>query len=166
MSDSVTRIIPQDPKFVPTPAAERLALSLLRAYLPDDQVTARRFDTIQFVDTGENFERVVCPYCRKEILPADWYAWLDRAVVAVSPPGAGARYAAGFADLTGRTPCCDRLSDLNSLAYEWPAGFARFMLEAMNPHIGEFIGGFLPDEVCASVANALGCPVRQICAYY
>jgi len=169
MSDSFTRIIPEDPLFLPTPEAENLAVSLLRAYLPEEDrmnVTATFFDSIQFVDQGENFERILCPFCRKEISDSDWGAWLDRAAIDISPPGSLARYLSGFADLTGTTPCCGRLTDLNSLIYEWPAGFASFVLETMNPHIGDHIGGFLPDELCAAIAKALGCPVRQVCAHY
>jgi len=154
MSVCYTRIIPEDPRFVPTPEGEESALSLLRAFLPKDEVTAKRLEGVQFIDQGENFERVLCPHCQTEISSADWGAWVDRA------------YSTGFADLTGRTPCCDRPSDLNSLTYEWPAGFASFMLQAEDPHVGEFVGGFLPDDVCAAVAKAIGCPVRQICALY
>ena len=44
----------------------------------------------------------------------------------------------------------------------YSTGFASFALEATDPNIG----GFLPDEVCAGIAKALGCEVRQVMAHY
>jgi len=79
VSVSYTQIIPEDPRFTATPEGEKLALSLLRAFLPKDEVTAKHFDAMQFVDPGENFERILCPHCHTEIASADWDAWLDRA---------------------------------------------------------------------------------------
>src|SRR5262249_13741059 len=40
-------------------------------------------------------------------------------------------------DLTIKLPCCGKGSSLNDLKYEWPAGFARFVLEARNPLMGD-----------------------------
>jgi hypothetical protein len=97
------------PRFVPTQDCEDLATSRLREVLPGVVVTARRLGGIQFVDQGENFERVLCPHCHGTIAMEDWHAWVDRS------------YSSGFADLAGQTPCCNP-SDLNSLTYEWPAG--------------------------------------------
>ncbi len=150
MSDDILRIIPGDPRFVPTQEGERLAVSLLRAFPPKVKVTSERFDIIQFVDQGANFERVLCPHCHAMIPQAAWASWMD------------CSYSGGFANLKVRTPCCNRPSDLNSLVYEWPAGFASFKLEALNPNIG----GFVPDEVCTRIAEVLGCEVRQILAHY
>ena len=150
MSDHYLRIVPADPRFVPTQECEDLATSRLREVLPGVAVRARRFGEIQFVDQGGNFERVLCPHCHATIAMEAWHTWMDRS------------YSSGFADLTGQTPCCNRPSDLNSLTYEWPAGFASFVLEAINPEIG----GYLPDDSCAIVARALGCSVRQILAHY
>jgi hypothetical protein len=150
MSDHLTRIIPEDPRFVPTPAGEERGLAVLRAFLPQDEVTAKHFGCVEFVDQGENFERVLCPHCQAEISMEEWGDWIDRS------------YSSGFADLVGRTPCCDQPSDLNSLIYEMPAGFASFMFEIWNAHVGDGRGGFVPDEVTVAVSEALGCPVRQV----
>lgn len=46
----------------------------------------------------------------------------------------------GFANLMIVMPCCDGVTSLNSLRYEWPAGFARFILQAMNPGIEDLTG--------------------------
>jgi hypothetical protein len=44
-----------------------------------------------------------------------------------------ASYRSAFEDLAVRTPCCHTDTTLNELDYDWPAGFARFVLEARNP---------------------------------
>jgi hypothetical protein len=49
-------------------------------------------------------------------------------------------------------PRCHEASDLNDLVYEWPAGFARFVLEAENPDPAEW----LPREVQERLELILG----------
>jgi hypothetical protein len=63
-----------------------------------------------------------------------------------------------FSDLELTTPCCGSPSNLNRLVYEWPAGFAKFVLEASGINVGRF----LPEHQIDSVAETLGCQVRQI----
>jgi hypothetical protein len=57
--------------------------------------------------------------------------------------------------------CCGALVSLNDLIYEWPAGFARFVLEAMNPNVRD-----IADDELASLAAILGTPLRKIWARY
>jgi len=58
-------------------------------------------------------------------------------------------------------PCCGAGSHLEELRYEWPQGFARFVLEARNANIGG------PTDVDdQEVAGLLGTPVRRILAHY
>ncbi len=40
---------------------------------------------------------------------------------------------AQFGDLAVIVPCCEMRFSLDDLCYEWPAGFARFLLEARSP---------------------------------
>src|SRR5262245_35207479 len=112
MSDTYLRIIPDDPKFVPSTACERTAVEVLRAVVPGCQVRVKRTDEVEFIDAGENFERVLCPHCGAD-LTEFWLSVMDRAA------------STGFSNLTFNTPCCRRSADLNQLAYEWPAAFAR-----------------------------------------
>jgi hypothetical protein len=58
-------------------------------------------------------------------------------------------------------PCCAAATTLNHLDYDWPAGFARFVLSAHHPD-----RGWLDAQELADVADALGHPVRQILAHY
>ena len=38
-------------------------------------------------------------------------------------------------------PCCGTQTGLNQLDYQWPQGFARYALEAMNANIGQVSAG-------------------------
>ena len=66
----------------------------------------------------------------------------------------------GFQDLNILLPCCQRTSSLNDLIYDWPAGFARFLLEARSPE------GDLTHEQIALFESLLGCSIRKIWAHY
>ncbi|WP_181387329.1 hypothetical protein [Streptomyces sp. Act143] len=57
-------------------------------------------------------------------------------------------------------PCCGAATTLDRLDYDWPCGFARFEIAVRNPETGG-----LSEEQLASVAQALGHPVRQIQAH-
>jgi hypothetical protein len=50
---------------------------------------------------------------------------------------------------------------LNELRYDWPAGFARVVLEAMNPDVPD-----LPATALAELAQRLGAHLRVIWAHY
>ncbi len=65
-----------------------------------------------------------------------------------------------FGALGVTTPCCTSQTTLNDLVYDWPAGFARFVLEARNPGVA----GLLSPADQAILEAALGCPVRQVLA--
>ena len=71
-------------------------------------------------------------------------------------------YKSRFSDLSLIMPCCGKATDLNALRYEWPAGFARFVLRAQNADIG----GFLPASDLSVLEDILGCKLRQILAHY
>jgi len=43
----------------------------------------------------------------------------------------------GFKLATYATPCCGKKHTLHELVYDWPQGFARFAVDAMNPDIGK-----------------------------
>lgn len=59
------------------------------------------------------------------------------------------------------TPCCGLRTSLNRLSYTMAAGFARCVLEAVNPGVGA-----LADSVRARLEQSLGCTVRVIWAHY
>ena len=63
----------------------------------------------------------------------------------------------GFKLLPYEVPCCSAPHTLNELIYEWPQGFARFAINAMNPDIGE-----LQKQHVDEFEDLLGTPLRVI----
>jgi hypothetical protein len=149
VSDSILKLIPVDPYFVPEYAARLEALDLLSSWFPAaDVVSGAATDEVNFVDPGANLARVVCPACGRELDLEHWQQFMDAA------------YATQFADLTVTMPCCGAMGSLNDLHYEAPAGFARFELEVLNPN------GNIADEQCYQLEQILGCALRKIWAEY
>ena len=154
MSVYVLSVISADPDWVPSPENADRGLETFRRLVPGaDEVKAEFFDGLQFVDHGENFERVSCPRCGN-MLDVTW--WQRQMDAAWSFPGSR------FERLEVATPCCAAITSLNDLEYRWPAGFAKFALRARNPNPG----GFLPDHELGLIAAALGCTARQVYAHY
>ena len=150
MSDNVLRLIPTDPQFVPDDASAERARDHLAELAPNaDEVTQNMSEETQFVDPGANLERISCPRCGQN-LPMEW--WQDRMDDA---------FKARFTVLAVTTPCCGADVSLNDLNYEWPAGFARFVLEAMNPGVAD-----LATAEIATLAEIVGSPLRRIWAHY
>jgi hypothetical protein len=150
MSDNFLRLIPEQPQFEPSHQASETALGLLKALMLNaTAVNARRFKEIRFVDQGANFERVLCPHCNLEIT-SHWSRWMEDCSQSQ------------FTQREFTLPCCNKESDLNDLAYHWPAGFAKFILEVENPNPAEWLRG----EVQKSLELVLGCKIRQILAHY
>jgi hypothetical protein len=146
MSDSWIILIPENPQTVPANERQERALATFRQVVPDsEKVEIQTSENIRFVDCGENFERVLCPSCGKEI-DNDW--WSDRM---------SEDFDSGFRLKQFSLPCCKAKRTLNDLRYEWPQGFARFSLEAMNPNVAE-----LPREQVTSLEAIVGCPLRVI----
>ena len=149
MPESLLRVIPEDPRRVPSATAREHAEKLLRGALPGaDDVVSQVTEHVRFVDCGDNFESVTCPGCGIEI--GEWWS----VVMEVA-------HEQHFRDLQATLPCCGRRVSLNDLVYSWPSGFARYTLEAMNPGLGS-----LPDRVRTRLESVLGCRVRVIWAHY
>ena len=151
MSENWFRLIPTDPSYVPGESQRARAKRALRAILPGaDAIEADVFDQVEFVDPGpSNFESVECPVCKAPLPMAWWQEAMDRA------------YKDHFIDLTITTPCCSAVSNLNDLEYEWPAGFARFVLEARSPGVPNLD----PSDI-ADLEPVLGCSLRLVRAHH
>jgi hypothetical protein len=59
-------------------------------------------------------------------------------------------------------PCCQNKVLSTDLTFDWPAGFAKFELSAMNPNINHD----LPPEQIAELEVVLKCKLKQIRAHY
>jgi hypothetical protein len=150
MSDNFLLVIPTSPTMVPSASAQDRAATVLRSLLPGaDRVDATVSLEVRFVDQGATFEGVFCPQCQEDLMES-WQEWME------------AKALGNFADLNITTPCCGADVSLNDLNYDWPAGFARFVLEAANPGIT----GWLSESDVAVVEEVLGCTIRQIMAHY
>ena len=126
------------------------AREYLARVVPDaDEVTATVTDDVAFIDQGANFEGVWCPVCRCQLDLSWWQEEMDAACET------------SFATLDVRTPCCGASTSLNDLRYDLPAGFARMVLEAMNPGVRD-----IEERDAAAISSILGTPLRRIWAHY
>jgi hypothetical protein len=150
MSDNILRLIPTVPDYVPDAEAQNQARKLLASHLPQArEVYIELSDTVRFVDQGGNFERVRCPVCGVTLETEWWQQAMDTA------------YETEFRELGITTPCCASGVSLNDLIYDWPAGFARFSLEALNPNVRD-----LEDKMKRKLEELLGCELRRIWTHY
>lgn len=147
MSDNWIALIPEDSRHVPNATRQTRARDRFAEILPDaDEIEIKVSDNIQFFDCGQNFERVCCPSCNAE-MPIEW--WQDRMDDDYVD--------GGFQLRKYLTPCCNVEHSLDQLIYEWPQGFARFALDAMNPNIGR-----LTDQHKTEFEEILGTRLRVI----
>jgi hypothetical protein len=146
MSDNWITLIPEDPRFVPEEerrvrARDRFAEIASEA----DEINIKVSEKVLFYDCGQNFERVCCPACGCEIQATWWQDRMDE------------DNADGFKLAKYFVPCCETGCTLHDLVYEWPQGFGRFALDAMNPNIGK-----LEDRHKQEFEEILGTKLRVI----
>jgi len=147
MSDNWIILIPDDPNCVPDGARQTETRKRFSEIAPDaDEIEAKVSGRVKFFDCGANLERIVCPSCSAEI-SCDW--WQDRLDDDFSNDG--------FKLAQYSSPCCQTAHTLHELIYEWPQGFGRFSIEAMNPNIGELDG-----QRKKELEDLLGMPLRVI----
>jgi hypothetical protein len=131
MSDHWISVIPKDPNFVPTPHQADAALKYLEKIAPESEsITFTTDNHIEFRDCGENLESISCPFCSASLDP-EW--WEERM--------SDDRVGEGFQMHPFALPCCAGKTSLNDLIYIFDQGFSRFILDAMNPNLGELEPG-------------------------
>jgi hypothetical protein len=151
MSVGILRLIPKDPHFVPDDQARAAGLRYVSTSLPEAaEIKETVTPHVEFIDQGGNLEYIECPVCH-QVLDNSWWSQVmdqiyDRDL--------------GFAKLEVQTPCCTRWLSLNDLEYHWPAGFARYRMEARDPN-GEFT-----DQHKSALEGILHCSLRKIWARY
>lgn len=150
MSEHFITLIPANPTFAASAEALKKAGELLSTFMPiADHVEMHAAEEVIFVDQGENFERVLCPRCHKELGTAWWQEAMSKA------------YQSRFRALDIVTPCCAFSTSLNELEYQLPAGFARCWLRVREPGQKEVSPGQL-----AQLEAILGTTLRQIWTHY
>jgi hypothetical protein len=155
VSDFYIRLIPTDKNWQPAPAAAASALAYVTGLFsgPDEDVevvSGEFYEQITLIDAGENTTRITCSRCSGDI-SLDWFLDLVE------------EHGEGIGDRDVAVPCCNQAIPLDSLRYDWPVGFARFEVCAMNPNRDKYE---LDAAELARVAALLGHPVAQILAHY
>jgi len=148
MSDYFIRFIPED----------------INANLSEDEVNLikklnwdgnhPRFifnERVQFADAGQNFECVKCRFCGINLM--DW--WGNAMSSAYSEEH-------GFVNLNVTTPCCNELTSLHDLAYDFPQGFYKTMIEV----VPEANSQIMVDEVANCLLEITNKKWRVIHAHY
>jgi hypothetical protein len=121
MSDSILRLIPKHPDFVPSiETANKLKRALAYLNVDADKITFKVEDHVAFVDAGENWGKIFCPVCQKELTQE----WWDNAMRTA--------WGESFLNLRVQTVCCRSLVSINDLEYECKVGFAKFIIELRN----------------------------------
>lgn len=147
MSDSFMRIVPVDPRFVPSKPAQKAAEDLLRAAAPDaDLVSSVTSAGVEFHGGICDPIRILCPACEEPVDTEVWASWMDGDY---SPQ-------TGFRLGPVATPCCGHRTPLNELKYEFPHGFSRYVLSARNPGLP------LAMTELTQISGALGGEVRVV----
>jgi hypothetical protein len=148
MSDSILRLIPDAPGYVPRADQISVVISILSRVTPEAVVHADVYPEVKFVDQGGNFEAIYCPCCADELDLVWWGQAMDQAAQTQ------------FADLAVITPCCGCRTSLNDLKYHWPAGFARFCITINNPPPD------IADSTIQALNDALSTTLRKIWVHY
>ena len=155
VSDGYIRLIPTDREWQPTPEGAAAATAYVARLFsgPEDdveEVEYEFYDRVTLIDAGENTTRISCSNCNGD-LDVEWLNDL------IEENGES------FDSMDVLVPCCGAVVSLDSLRYDWPVGFARFEVSAMNPTRAKYE---LDAEELADVAALLGHPVAQILAHY
>lgn len=151
MSDNYLRIFPDSQSFVPASDAIERALEIVNHAFPGaDEISAERHDHPVFLDPGANLERVICSACgAKTGRGSEW--WED-----LSDP-----HETNVACVIVRMRCCGAEVSFTTLEFEWPAGFASFVISVLNPGVPTGLDAMAVQDV----EQHLGCNIRQIWAH-
>jgi hypothetical protein len=115
------RIIPQKPEIELQKEISASLIEYLSKEFPNKEIVIHINSTISFVDCGQEFEKVICPNCGKEISMDFWHESMDSV------------YNDNFRNLMITTNCCHKLTDLNSLKYFADCGFAKSLITIIDP---------------------------------
>jgi len=106
--------------------------------------------SVSFVDCGQEFDKIVCPNCGKEIGLDFWHKLMDEASIN------------NFSDLTIQTKCCKTSTDLNSLKYIADCGFAKAKIIVYDPESRKIN----ENELLVDIKNICGIDSKIINTHY
>lgn len=145
---TILRIISTNPSYIPDKEQEQQAKDFLTKMYPTNKIKSLYTDTIEFIDQGQNFDSILCPFCKRIIEAEYWQEAMEKADETY------------FTDLTFTTPCCNKKTSLNNLTYITAAGFARFVLSVDDPEKE------IEESRLRDLQKILNTPLRAIYAHY
>jgi hypothetical protein len=147
MSDDYVHIIPEEVGAVPDADKREAAILYFKSIAPRaDEISTWSKEGLEFIDCGANLGRITCPSCGEVLDVALWKDWMNTDISDT-----------GFTLTRRLMLCCGAEETLHDLAYEWPQGFARSGVRAVNPNFGK-----LSDEHRSRFESILGCRVRVV----
>jgi len=155
VSEFAIRLIPTNPDWQPSPEAAAAAVAYVARLFSGageavEQVDHKFYDRVTLIDAGENTTRITCSRCEGDIDLHWFYGLLGEQGVS-------------FDNLDVNVPCCGAVVSLDALHYDWPVGFARFEVAAVNATRDVYE---LDAQELADMAAFLGHPVAQVLAHY
>lgn len=114
------KLIPTDPKYIPTQTQQIEVLRALIKKYPRYEINSVVTNEINFIDNAGYWSSISCNICNEEIPVDFWQAAMSES------------YTTHFVDLTFETPCCQRILNLNDIIYDSPAGFARYSIVVID----------------------------------
>ena len=142
---TIIALIPRDPWLIPDEQAQQQAAERLSSFVRQaDEIHITVNEMPIFVDAGARLTHATCPHCQHRF-ETSWQTIVECAAENQ------------FRTLDVVMPCCGITLSLNDLQYDWPAGWARFLIEAVNPQIEG-----LSIVQIGELEHILDCPMRQI----
>ncbi|NOU82205.1 hypothetical protein GC101_25395 [Paenibacillus sp. LMG 31459] len=127
MSSYIIKIIPLHENTVPSDKDRSAITNQLRTITSNKKISEHLHEEVSFIDSGSNFDGIRCNQCLRE-LEMDW--WAEQMNICSTNH---------FKELSIITPCCSSAVSLNELQYICPMGFARYVIEMINPEKDEVI---------------------------
>ncbi len=115
-----TSFIPSNSTVVIDRKMAYLITEYLKVEFPQKEIEFLLNNEMIFVDCGANFEKVICPFCESQLEMEYWQKCMDSA------------YETNFEDLSFKTNCCDKTTDLDSLQYIGNSGFAKSIISVYS----------------------------------
>jgi hypothetical protein len=161
MSDNYLKLIPLDMNFVPDERSHLEAIGRLEELTPDgEEIEVEVYSHVTFIDQGQNLEEIICPSC-KSSLKNDPFSEdetdCEKLFYQIEEQSQNAELEIAVIEM----PCCSVTVKTTDLEFNWPAGFSKFELSALNPEIEP-----LNEEQISVFSKLLGCELKQIWAHY
>ena len=119
-------IISKNPKFEPTEGQIATSIEIIKIEYPNCEIKYDKFDSTEFIDSGQNFEDVFCNYCNKEIAIDFWQEKMSESFEN-----------SHFDELDFIVDCCQIKTNLNELNYQGDCGFSKYSITINNAAVNE-----------------------------